>query len=354
MSEAGPTVEELFKGQGTKPGVAIWDVRSFALEPLPDKLHGTFYTGDSYLVLRTYKQDDETEKLLHDIHFWIGAESSQDEAGCVALFAMQLDDFLGGSPVQHRQVQQQEDAEFRMLFPKMTYKRGGRHASGFKHAEADAKGPTRMYQIRSPSVNAIQVFEVPLSVDSLCQSDSYVLEVPTNDVVYLWQGSATNIREKIKSRDVATSMRMDSGTMKMSVVDSDDISSTDAVAFFELLGCSSPADASIKDADQDKGTPREKGVAVAPKMFRCSEGAAPVALGEPSRAALADEGQFAVMTSRCVWVWTGSLAGKPALARAFASGSAVLAAEGQPAAFPVRCVKAGWEPNAFAEAFPDW
>jgi hypothetical protein len=45
-SSEQPSIEELFKGQGEKPGIAIWDVANFALQPVPDKLHGTFYTGE--------------------------------------------------------------------------------------------------------------------------------------------------------------------------------------------------------------------------------------------------------------------------------------------------------------------
>lgn len=36
----------------------------------------------------------------------------QDEVGSTAVFATQLDEFLGGGAVQHRQVQGAEDEEF--------------------------------------------------------------------------------------------------------------------------------------------------------------------------------------------------------------------------------------------------
>lgn len=41
-----------------------------------------------------------------------GNESSQDEVGAAAIFALQLDDFLGGVPVQFREVQDFESSTF--------------------------------------------------------------------------------------------------------------------------------------------------------------------------------------------------------------------------------------------------
>lgn len=44
--------------------------------------------------------------------FPAGKECSQDESGAVAVFAMQLDDHLGGGPVQFREVQDNESKTF--------------------------------------------------------------------------------------------------------------------------------------------------------------------------------------------------------------------------------------------------
>lgn len=51
-----------------------------------------------------------------DIHYWIGKASSQDEQGAAALYVTQLDEHLGRSPVQHREVQGSESPRFRGYF----------------------------------------------------------------------------------------------------------------------------------------------------------------------------------------------------------------------------------------------
>lgn len=52
-----------------------------------------------------------------------GEKSSRDERVACAMLATQLDNFLGGDPVQHRQVQGYESPEFMALFPRgVSYK----------------------------------------------------------------------------------------------------------------------------------------------------------------------------------------------------------------------------------------
>jgi len=68
---------------------------------VPKTEHGQFFSGDSYLLY----WDREGRQ---DIFFWLGSETSQDEQGVAAIKAVELDELLGGSPVQHREVQGHE------------------------------------------------------------------------------------------------------------------------------------------------------------------------------------------------------------------------------------------------------
>jgi gelsolin len=76
IKQAAAENEEQWKdaGVGEKTGTFVWRIEQFCVKPWT-KL-GQFHTGDSYVVLHSYKKGS-SDKLHHDLHIWIGKESSQ-------------------------------------------------------------------------------------------------------------------------------------------------------------------------------------------------------------------------------------------------------------------------------------
>ena len=100
-------------GIGQGPGLHIWRIEQFQVKPWPREQYSHFHKGDSYIVLNSYYKNPTTQTSLnHDIHIWIGQESSQDEYGTAAYKMVEADDYLGGVAVQHRQIQGHEDDKF--------------------------------------------------------------------------------------------------------------------------------------------------------------------------------------------------------------------------------------------------
>lgn len=138
-----------------------------------------------------------------NIHYWQGAESSQDEAGAVAVLAVLLDDSMGGKGTQFLEVQGSESPEFLKAFKNVRYKKGG-YESGFKDVELDGGVPAanekHLYWVMQ-TAKACRVTEVDMKVASLNSGDSFVLDAV--DKVYLWHGSESNIQEKARALEVA-------------------------------------------------------------------------------------------------------------------------------------------------------
>ena len=73
-----------FQGAGKEPGVQVWRIEKLKPVPLKPADFGIFHSGDSYVVLKT-SQKPNSGALVHDIFFWLGEDSSQDEEGTAAL-----------------------------------------------------------------------------------------------------------------------------------------------------------------------------------------------------------------------------------------------------------------------------
>lgn len=200
--------ETAFRGAGQRVGLQIWRVENkrtasgapaFGVKKWPKAQYGQFFDGDAYLVLNTYRPLDpltrrQLDKLAFDVHFFLGKHCSQDERGVAAYKTVELDDLLGGAPVQHREVQAHESKLFQSYFEAVKYLEGG-IASGFNHVTPEKYEP-RLFMLRS-SRKTTRAFQVPPKATSMNHGDSFVLD--TGLLVYRWVGSSSSFFERNKS-----------------------------------------------------------------------------------------------------------------------------------------------------------
>uniref|UniRef100_A0A665VFR7 HP domain-containing protein n=1 Tax=Echeneis naucrates TaxID=173247 RepID=A0A665VFR7_ECHNA len=166
----------------------------FKLGPL---CFGNFFEGDCYIVL------EKGSGQSTDIHYWIGKASSQDEQGAAAIYVTQLDEYLGGSPVQHREVQGSESPRFRSYFRNgIIYKKGG-VASGFRHVDTNAYNVLRLLHVKGRK--NVTATEVEVSWNSFNNGDIFLLDV--GKAIVQWNGPQSNRREKLKAVLLAQDIR---------------------------------------------------------------------------------------------------------------------------------------------------
>lgn len=203
---------------GVEPGLYIWRIEEFEVVPWPKEQYGSFHEGDSYIVLRSQKieskqegaEENEQKKLVHDIFFWLGTHTSQDEAGTAAYKTVELDEYLHGAAAQHRELQSAPSDDFLSLFPRLKILRGGVR-SGFTHVDTDEQPEhvdTLLRIFKHPSASAgrdsILVHEVEPTWQSLDEDDVFVLD--KGDKIFVWQGKNCKPIEKMKAAQVVNDL----------------------------------------------------------------------------------------------------------------------------------------------------
>lgn len=198
---------------GREPGLFVWRIEQFEVVPWPADKHGVFYDGDSFVVLSSQKLGDENENqvLQHDVFFWLGSHTSQDEAGAAAYKAAELDEFLRGRATQHREVQVASSDDFLALFPRFAVRSGGVR-SGFRHVEEEQeeKRLALLRVFKNPAAGAradgVIVVEVEPVWSSLDDDDVFVLDA--GDKIWVWQGEACSAMEKVRAAQVVHDMML--------------------------------------------------------------------------------------------------------------------------------------------------
>ena len=305
---------------GFVPGLFVWRIEKFEVIPWPREKYGKFHTGDSYIVLHTVKaseQSEDPEKLFHDIFFWLGSETTQDEAGTAAYKTVELDEFLRGVAVQHREVEAEPSEDFLRLFPRLTILAGG-ISTGFRHVEEEEKEDIitllRVFKASSGGVSSTVVHEVAPSWRSLDDTDVFILDL--GDKIWVWQGRKCSPMEKAKAAQVVHDMTLakhvpvevlsqeESRSRRVvSLLGGDDVTET---SFSAPRPCFRSGAASASSAPS----------AASRKLFRISDSSGSLTFhlansgSSIGRSDLDGSDVFLLDTGRDIWVWEGRRASK--------------------------------------------
>ncbi|KAM0427781.1 hypothetical protein ACHAPT_007238 [Fusarium lateritium] len=308
---------------GIEAGLAIWRIEQFEVVQWPRQNYGQFYDGDSFIVLYSEKINgkDGIERLAHDIFFWLGKHTSQDEAGTAAYKTAELDEFLKGTATQHREIQEAPSDEFLALFPRMSIRAGGTR-SGFRHVEEEQEQeqdgsdtpPTLLRVFKNPAVgvDGVVVHQVEPAWASLDDGDVFVLLDTGHDKIWVWQGRDCSPMEKAKAAQVVHDMTI-AKSSEVEVVSQTESRSRRVV---DLLGGD---DETPREGFRSarplisRGQPRAADQASNKKLFRLSDSSGELSFDlvkdaervsrddlDGSDVFLLDDG------GKAIWVWQGS------------------------------------------------
>lgn len=342
------SVDAAFIGVGKKPGLDIWRIENFKVVAVPREDYGKFYSGDSYIVLNT-KQRPNSSTLEWDIHFWLGKNSSQDEMGTAAYKTVELDESLGGGPVQFREVEGHESKQFLSIFKGgVQYLEGG-VASGFKKVEKDKYEP-RLLQLKGH--RNVRVTAVPVSRDSLNEGDVFILDLGLT--IYQWNGPKSSRQEKSKGVDVAIKIKDDErkGRAKYILIDGSDKAAEEE--FWKHLG----GKGKIKSAEEGGDDANFEKNAIY-TLFKVSDASGKLQVTKVGETPLAKEmldsnDCFILDADSEIFVWVGKGATKEERKESMIHASNYLTQANKPSWIPITRVPEGGETPLFKGKFKTW
>ena len=350
---------------GTSAGLFIWRIEEFQVVAWPQDKYGQFHSGDSYIVLHSFKvgTKDGKEKLVHDIFFWLGSHTTQDEAGTAAYKTVELDEFLHGAATQHREIQEAPSDEFVALFPRITIRAGGVR-SGFTHVDVDEQKTRDVFTLlrifKHPSsgrADHVIVYEVEPTWQSLDEDDVFVLD--RGDKIWVWQGKNCKPMEKAKAAQVVHDLTL-AKHIDVEVVSQAESRSRVVVG---LLGGGDDTPRSFKAGRPISSVGGSSGGAGKRphKLFRLSDASGQLTFDLVKSGEQIDQSDldgndvFLVDTGKAVWVWEGAGASKAEKSSWIKVSQAYVrqvqdVADGQAYLLPISKVSEGNETPAFLHA----
>jgi len=347
-AEAAHT-EKAWANAGKKIGIEIWRIEKFKVVAVPVETYGSFYSGDSYILLNTYKKKPDSDALAWDIHFWLGKYTTQDEAGTAAYKTVELDDILSGAAVQHREVQGYESDLFLSYFKNQIRILEGGVDSGFKHVKPEEYKPRLLHM---KGVKKIRVTEVDLHYTSLNEGDAFLLDAGLH--LYQWAGKSSGPGERTKARELATAIKSERKGLPQVHVLSQGEKGEDVDAFWKALGGEGPVKTAAEGGD-DKDA--EKEGSQVRRLFRLSDSSGKleftlVAQGNAiKRSQLDSNDVFIFDVGQEVFAWIGHKASVDEKSKALSFAQDYLTKFNRPLYLPISRLLEGRENSVFETAF---
>ncbi|XP_050081453.1 gelsolin isoform X1 [Anopheles maculipalpis] len=342
-----------FNNAGKTVGLEVWRVENFQPVVIPKAEHGKFYTGDSYIVMNT--KESKSGVLSWDVHFWLGLETSQDEAGSAAILTVQLDDRHNGAPVQHREVQDHESPLFLSYFPGGVRYAAGGVKSGFNEVETNAAGEKRLFQVKG--AKNVRVRQVPLTIGSMNKGDCFILDAGYD--IYVYVGASAKRVEKIKAISAAGQIRDQDHAGRANVHILDEFaSSSEQQEFFDVLGEGSPDDVA-EESESDEAYERTDCKTIT--LYHVSDASGSLEInpiGErPLKQSMLDSDQDCYILDTgagSIYVWIGKGATGQERSQAMVKAQEFITVKGYPVHTAVHRVVENGETTDFKQFFSSW
>lgn len=344
MAVSMKNLDPAFQGAGQKAGIEIWRIENFRPVPVPKSSHGKFYTGDSYVILKTTAL--KSGALHQDIHYWLGKNTSQDEACTAAIKTIELDAALGGRAVQYREVQGQETEKFLSYFKPCIIPQEGGVATGFKHVEAE-EYQTRLFVCKGKHV--VHVKEVVFARSSLNHDDIFILD--TKSKIYQFNGSNSSIQERAKALEVVQYIKDTYHDGKCEIAAIDDgklMADADTGEFWGFFGGFAPLPKKTP-SDEPKSAD-----AVPSKLFRVEKGETiPIEADSWTRELLDTYKCYILDCGSEVFVWMGRNTSLDQRKAASTAADELLNGQDRPRSHVIRMIE-GFETVMFRSKFNSW
>lgn len=187
---AWPGLQEAFDSEG----LVIWRIRDDHTPTLLAKNEkGTFKVSECYLLLECHRKN--SERIIRNIHYWLGSEACTMKMGALAILTVELDRLVKAEHVW-RECQNDESILFLDYFTSTGRQYGElAYVSGSQASKSvERTSRAKLFQLRGESPS-VRFQEVPCELGSLRNDASFLLDdgwVGTADrlsIIHLWHGS---------------------------------------------------------------------------------------------------------------------------------------------------------------------